>query len=64
MVLECRHIKLSGGKCGSPALRGKPYCYFHSRMKEHAKRLHRKYPSNGIMDLAGIKRRNPKKTGI
>jgi hypothetical protein len=34
MILECRHIKLSGGKCGSPALKGKPYCYFHSRMKE------------------------------
>ncbi len=34
MVPECRHIKTSGGKCGSPALRGKPYCYFHSRLKE------------------------------
>ena len=34
MVPECRHIKTSGGKCGSPALRGQPYCYFHSRLKE------------------------------
>lgn len=38
MVPECRHIKTSGGKCGSPALRGKPYCYFHSRLKERAAR--------------------------
>ena len=36
MVPECRHIKTSGGKCGSPALRGQPYCYFHSRLKERA----------------------------
>jgi len=36
MTLECRHIKTSGGKCGSPALRGQPYCYFHSRLKERA----------------------------
>jgi hypothetical protein len=33
---ECRHIKTSGGKCGSPALRGQPYCYFHSRLRERA----------------------------
>jgi hypothetical protein len=38
MVPECRHIKTSGGKCGSPALRGKPYCYYHSRARERAAR--------------------------
>ena len=38
MVPECRHIKTSGGKCGSPALRGKPYCYFHARLRERAAR--------------------------
>jgi hypothetical protein len=38
MVPECRHIKTSGGKCGSPALRGKPYCYFHARLKQRAAR--------------------------
>jgi hypothetical protein len=32
MAPECRYIKTSGGKCGSPALRGQPYCYFHSRL--------------------------------
>ena len=36
MTPECRHIKTSGGKCGSPALRGQPYCYFHSRLRERA----------------------------
>ena len=43
MVPECRHIKTSGGKCGSPALRGKPYCYFHSRLKERTARTSRPY---------------------
>lgn len=26
----CRHIKLGGGRCGSPALRGQHFCYFHA----------------------------------
>ena len=28
----CRHIMPSGAKCHTPALRGKPYCYFHTRL--------------------------------
>src|SRR5271163_3700353 len=30
MVPECQHMKPVGGKCGSPALKGKAWCYFHS----------------------------------
>ena len=30
--MECRHIKSDGCKCKSPALREKPYCYFHMRL--------------------------------
>ncbi|MGD0929293.1 MAG: hypothetical protein ABR902_01455 [Candidatus Korobacteraceae bacterium] len=26
----CRHLKLGGGRCGSPAMRGQDYCYFHA----------------------------------
>ena len=36
MVPECRHIKTSGGKCCSPALRGQSFCYFHARLKQRA----------------------------
>jgi hypothetical protein len=36
MVPECRHIKTSGGKCASPALRDQPWCYFHARQRERA----------------------------
>ncbi|MGB8064407.1 MAG: hypothetical protein WCF26_21140 [Candidatus Sulfotelmatobacter sp.] len=28
----CSHIKVTGVRCGSPALRGEQYCYFHHRM--------------------------------
>lgn len=28
----CIHIKVTGVRCGSPALRGKQFCYFHQRM--------------------------------
>jgi hypothetical protein len=26
----CRHLKLGEGRCGSPAMRGEDYCYFHA----------------------------------
>jgi hypothetical protein len=32
MCNECRHIMPNGRKCLAPALRGKPYCYFHTRL--------------------------------
>ena len=28
----CEHIKRDDTRCGSPALRGKPYCFYHNRM--------------------------------
>src|SRR5258708_35186014 len=29
---NCTHIKVTGVRCGSPALRGEQFCYFHQRM--------------------------------
>ncbi len=29
---QCRHLKVNGTQCGSPALRGEQFCYFHQRM--------------------------------
>jgi len=37
MYTECRHIKANGLRCESPALRGTPYCYFHTRLHNLAK---------------------------
>ena len=34
MYLVCRHIKSNGIRCGSPALRGNAFCYYHC--KSHA----------------------------
>jgi hypothetical protein len=31
-VRVCTHIKVTGIRCGSPALRGEQFCYFHQRM--------------------------------
>lgn len=43
-VRNCTHIKVTGVRCGSPALRGEQFCYFHQRMlrtvNRPASRLH------------------------
>jgi hypothetical protein len=31
-VKACTHIKVTGVRCDSPALRGEQFCYFHQRM--------------------------------
>ena len=31
----CRHLKEDGALCGSPALRGQSFCYFHHRDQNH-----------------------------
>lgn len=28
---RCMQVKVNGTRCGSPAMRGKPFCYFHHR---------------------------------
>jgi hypothetical protein len=30
-IRRCRHVKVNGEQCGSPALRGKCFCYFHHK---------------------------------
>src|SRR5579863_6174096 len=32
-VPRCQHVKVNGVQCGSPALRRKPHCYFHERVR-------------------------------
>jgi hypothetical protein len=46
MYAECRHVMPSGLRCHSPALRHKPYCYFHARLHRAAE------PRSKFEDLA------------
>ena len=36
MYYECRHIMPNGARCHSPAIRGKDFCYFHTRLHSPA----------------------------
>src|SRR5579864_7924928 len=44
---SCMHIKVSGVRCGSPALRGEQFCYFHQRMLRTVR-----YPSSRVHHAA------------
>ncbi|HZU09963.1 MAG TPA: hypothetical protein VFA02_08655 [Pseudacidobacterium sp.] len=37
MYKECRHIFTGGNKCGSPALKGDDFCYYHSNTRKRRK---------------------------
>ncbi len=47
-VRDCTHIKITGVRCGSPALRGEQFCYFH----QHAHRGVRKPPQSRLHPIA------------
>jgi hypothetical protein len=34
IIPQCHHVKPDGIRCGSPALRGRPLCYFHARPRK------------------------------
>jgi hypothetical protein len=46
-VHSCTHIKVNGVRCGSPALRGEQFCYFHQRMIRHVR-----YPDSRLHHVA------------
>ena len=37
MYAECRHIMPRGTKCKSPALKGRPYCYYHAKLHDYTR---------------------------
>src|SRR5216684_1608064 len=37
-IPQCRHIKQNGVCCGSPALRGHDFCYYHQNRREERRR--------------------------
>ena len=46
----CEHIKDNGFRCGSPALRGRHFCYFHSRAHHPVGRFGRRNYRSPIVD--------------
>jgi hypothetical protein len=46
----CRFIRVNGQRCGSPALSGKPFCYFHHRDVDRHRTIFGKTP----LDLSRI----------
>src|SRR5947207_14799757 len=32
VALRCKHVRASGVRCGSPALREQPFCYYHNHL--------------------------------
>jgi hypothetical protein len=43
IVAICEHIKDDGHRCGTPAIRGRHFCYFHSRAHQPAARIGDRY---------------------
>jgi hypothetical protein len=39
-TIYCRHIRPSGRRCQTPALRGKPLCFHHATTTAHHRALH------------------------
>ena len=48
---RCRHVRANGMQCGSPALRGRPFCYFHYRMRRNR---NFDYLLSGIEDASSL----------
>jgi hypothetical protein len=44
VIPQCEHIRLSGQRCGSPALRGENHCYFHDYTFNPRYRFHGSIP--------------------
>lgn len=55
MIALCHHILPDGHQCGSPALRGEDYCYFHHPDRQPRPRKQRtRYPNPNPEMLAEI----------
>ena len=50
----CRHIHTSGSRCGSPALRGESFCYYHHTTRRPAPRHRGVHPEHAIFELPAI----------
>jgi hypothetical protein len=50
-IPRCTHIKTNGTQCGSPALRGRRFCYFHKNWREQRVQLNAKHSACASITL-------------
>jgi len=50
-IPRCTHIKTNGTQCGSPALRGRRFCFFHKNWQGQRIQLNAKLPDNSTFTL-------------
>jgi hypothetical protein len=50
-IRSCAHRKTNGIPCGSPALKNKPYCYFHNRYREQSITLLNGQPISHLVNM-------------
>ncbi|HYH01429.1 MAG TPA: hypothetical protein VD837_20045 [Terriglobales bacterium] len=55
----CTHVKADGLRCGSPALRGQSFCYFHHHSPDHRPRTQHRmvnipFPENAAAIQVGL----------
>jgi hypothetical protein len=50
-IPRCTHIKTNGTHCGSPALRGRRFCFFHKNWQGQRIQLNAKLPDNSSFTL-------------
>jgi len=53
----CRHIHTSGRRCGSPALRGEQFCYYHHTTRRPAPRHFGVHPNQTEFELPPVQDR-------
>ena len=50
----CRHVHTSGRRCGSPALRGEQFCYYHHTTQRPGPRFRGVHPSCYDFDMPDL----------
>ncbi len=50
-IPRCTHLKTNGTQCGSPALRGRRFCFFHKNWQGQRIQLNAKLPDNSTFTL-------------
>ncbi len=48
---QCRHIFTDGHRCGSPCLRGEPFCYYHHTTRRPAANPHQRRARHAAFTL-------------